>query len=203
MRGLNDLVSQGKVHYLGVSDTPAWRVAQMNTLAKERGWAEFVCYQGKYHLGERDVEREIYPMCNALGLGFVSWCILGQGKFTGRFKRGENEGSGARKGVKMTDKDYAIHDVLTEISKEINRTTSQICYAWMLAQPNNFPLIGTRKLDQLEDNLASLNFTLTPEQIKRINDVATVDLGFPHTFIGTSIETCPWIKSAGIIDTRK
>jgi len=203
MRGLNDLVSSGKVHYLGISDTPGWRVAQMNTLARERGWSEFVCYQGRYHLGERDIERDIMPMCKELGLGFVSWGILGQGKYTGRFKRGEkDEGQNGRKGIKMTEKDYDIAEVVVAIAEEVGRTPSQVCIAWMLSQPNNFPLLGVRSLSQFEDNLSSMSLKLTEDQIERINKVATIDLGFPHIFIGTSIETSPWLKSGGIIETK-
>jgi len=202
MRSLNDLVSAGKVHYLGISDTPAWRVAQMNTLARLRGWAEFVCYQGLYHLGTRDVEREILPMCQELGLGFVSWGILGQGKFTGRFKRGEDD-KGGRMNVKMSPKDFDISDIIFEVAKEVGRSASQVCIAWMLSQPNNFPLIGCRKFTQLEDNLAALTLTLTEDQMKRINAVATPDLGWPHSFIGTSMETCPWIKSGGFLERER
>lgn len=194
MRSLNDLVTAGKVHYLGVSDTPSWRVAQMNTLARLRGWAEFVCYQGQYHLGCRDMEREIIPMCNELGLGIVSWGVLGQGKYTGRFKRGEEDKGGRKMLNKMSDKDYDIADVVSDVAKEVGRSPSQVCLAWMLNQPNNFPLLGCRKLSQLEDNLASLTFTLTEQQMTRINAVATVELGWPHTFVGVSVETCPWIK---------
>jgi len=204
MRGLNDLVSAGKVHYLGVSDTPAWRVAQMNTLARERGWAEFVCYQGKYHLGERDVERDIIPMCKELGLGFVSWGIVGQGKFTGKYRKGQetkNKDEG-RKWINMSEKDYAIAEVVYQISDEVKRSPSQVCIAWMFAQPNNFPLIGVRTMEQFEDNLNGMSLKLTDEQISRINAVATIDLGFPYTFVGSSIETCMVNNGIGIIDTK-
>jgi len=203
MRGLNDLVSSGKVHYLAVSDTPSWLVAQMNTLAKERGWAQFICYQGKYHLGERDVEREILPMCREMGLGFVSWGILGQGKYTGRYKKGEGDTGGERKWLKMTDRDYDIAEVVQQIAKEVDRSPSQICIAWMLAQPNNYPLIGVRTMKQFEDTLNAISLKLTEDQIQRINSVATIEMGWPHNFIGTSIETCPWIKSSGMLEGKK
>jgi len=203
MRGLNDLVSSGKVQYLGISDTPGWVVAQLNTLASERGWAQFICYQGKYHLGERDVERDIIPMCKELGLGFVSWGILGQGKYTGRFKKGEGDIGGQRKWLTMTEKDYDIAEIVVQIAKEVDRTPSQVCIAWMLAQPNNFPLLGVRTLQQLQDNLLALTLKLTEDQINRINAVATIDLGFPYNFIGTSTETCPWLKPGGRVEGRK
>jgi len=204
MRGLNDLVSCGKVHYLGISDTPAWRVAQMNTIARERGWAEFICFQGKYHLGERDVERDILPMCKELGLGFCSWGIVGQGKYTGRFKKGEEDKGGeGRKGVKMTEKDYEIAEVILQISQETQRTPSQVCIAWMLLQPNNFPILGVRKMEQFEDDLEAMTLKLTEDQLNRINTVSSFDLGWPHTFIGTSTETCPWIKPCGFVENKK
>jgi len=202
MRGLNDLVSAGKVHYLGVSDTPAWIVAQMNTLARERGWAEFVVYQGRYHVGERDIEREIYPMCQGLGLGLVAWAVLGQGKYTGRFKREIGDTGGERKFVKMSDKDYDISDVVNAVAEEVGRSPSQVCIAWVMKHYQMFPCIGCSKLSHLLDNLEALTLELSDEQINRINAVATIDLGFPHNFIGTSISTCPWLKSGGIIEDK-
>jgi len=202
MRGLNDLVSSGKVHYIGISDTPSWRVAQLQTIARERGWAEFICYQGKYHLGERDVEREIIPMCKELGLGFVPWGIVGQGKYTGRFQRGKDDaGADGRKGVAMTERDYTIADVVIKISEETGRTPSQVCVAWMLAQPNNFPILGVRSMKHFEDNLASMTLKLSEDQMKRLNDVSAIELRWPHSFLGTSLATSKWLKMGGIYET--
>jgi len=203
MRALNDLVLKGKVHYLGVSDVPAWRVAQMNTLARERGWAEFVCYQGLYHFGVRDMELDIIPMCNDLGLGIVPWGVVGRGKWTGRFKEGKDTGTGRRANVSMTEKDYVILEVLNQISKEVDRSTSQICYAYMLRHYNWFPLIGATKLLHVEDAIHSLSLTLSEDQIHRIDSVATLNLVWPYDFIGTSLESNLWIKNSGHIEPRK
>jgi len=204
MRGLNDLVSSGKIHYLGISDTPGWRVSQMNTMARERGWAEFVCYQGLYNVGTRDVEREIIPMCNELGMTYLSWGIVGQGKYTGRMKRGKGDTGGSRMGINMTDRDYDIAEMVEKIAKETGRSCPQVCTAWVVAQGNNIPIIGVKSMEQFEDNMKTLTLTLSEDQLKRLNTVSNFEIGFPLNFIGTNLETCflnppggtivPWTK---------
>jgi aryl-alcohol dehydrogenase-like predicted oxidoreductase len=78
MRGLDDLVRSGKVHYLAISDSPGWEVARCNTIAEMRGWSPFIAYQGRHNIGDRSMEREIIPMCNRMGLGVIPWSVLGQ-----------------------------------------------------------------------------------------------------------------------------
>lgn len=200
MRTLDDIVRSGKARFVAVSDTPAWEVSRSNMLAELRGWSEFICYQGRYHLGERDVEREIIPMCRELEMGFIPWAVLGQGKFTGKFQRHRKPVEGGRQGVKMTERDYDIAEVVMGIAEEIGRSPSQVCTNWVLQQPGvTSTLLGVRTIEQLEDNLKSLEFTLTPEQIYRLNAVSAFEPGFPHNFIGTSYRSNPWLKDAGTL----
>jgi len=200
MRGLDDLVRMGKINYIAVSDTPAWEVARANTMADLRGWSQFIAYQGRYHVGERDQEREIIPMAKKLGLGLVPWGVLGQGKYTGKFKRGE-ESTGVRATYsKMSDHDYDVSEQIMKIATEIKRTPSQVVLNWTFNRPEQpIPLIGVTSLRQLEDNIGSLEFKLSKEDTKRIDDVTALDLGFPYNFIGTDYHNCPWLKPGGVI----
>jgi len=128
MQTLNDLVRCGKVLYIGISDCPAWQVAQLNTIAELRGWTRFIAYQGKYNCLERDLEREVIPMSIALGLGVVPWGIFGFGKLTGKYNTQE-EGptqSKRREGIKLTDQEIFFLEVVTEISKQVHKTPAQV-----------------------------------------------------------------------------
>lgn len=84
MRSLDDLVRSGKVHYLGISATPAWEVMRCNTLAENFKWSPFVAYQGRHNIGDRSMEREIIPMCKKFAMGVMPWGVLGGGKYTVR-----------------------------------------------------------------------------------------------------------------------
>jgi len=203
MQTLNDLVRCGKVLYIGISDCPAWQVAQLNTIAELRGWTRFIAYQGKYNCLERDLEREVIPMSIALGLGVVPWGIFGFGKLTGKYNTQE-EGptqSKRREGIKLTDQEIFFLEVVTEISKQVHKTPAQVVLNWVLLQSGILsPVIGCRTVQQLEDNIAALQFELSQEQIDKIKEASKFSIGFPHNFIGTSFYNSPWIKTAGIID---
>jgi len=198
MRSFDDLVRSGKVSYIGVSDFPAWQVAKANTMADLRGWTQFTAYTGRYHLGDRDLERDVLPMCRDFGIAVCPWGSLGQGKYTGKYKRGEAPKEGGRAGVTMTEKDYDIAEAVAKIATETKRTNSQVALRWVLQQKGIVsPVIGGRTVGQLEDTLGALDFTLSKEQMEVLNKVSSADLGFPHNFIGVSFETCPWIRTAG------
>jgi len=199
LRGLDDLVRSGKVTYIGISDSPAWEVSRANAIADLRGWSQFIAYQGRYHVGERDQEREIIPMAKKMGLGLVPWGVLGQGKYTGRFKRGETA-TGGRASVKMTEHDYIVSEEVVKIATEIKRTPSQVVLNWTINREEQpIPIVGVSSLRQLEDNIGSFEFKLSKEDTKRIADVSAVELGFPHNFIGTNYHNNPWLKYGGTI----
>lgn len=198
MRAFDDLVRSGKVHYIAISDTPAWEVSRMNMLAELRGWSQFIAYQGRYHLGDRTMERDIIPMCKKLDIGIVPWGVLGQGKFTGKYKRGETVEQ-TRASLKMSETDYAIADEVVKIAAEVGRTPTQVCVNWALQQGVTAPVLGTRSLSQLQDCLKSLEFSLTEEQMTRLNAVSKFDLGFPGDFIGTTPWNNPWLKRGGVL----
>ncbi|KAK9846068.1 hypothetical protein WJX84_008154 [Apatococcus fuscideae] len=191
MRGLNDLVQQGKVLYLAISDTPAWQVSRCNVIAERYGWAPFICYQGKHNIGDRDMERDIIPMCREMGLGVAPWSVLGAGKFTGRFKRGEAEKEAGRAKVSMSDNDWAVNDVVHDIAEELGASPAQVVLNWSLRTPGiTSPIVGVRKLTHLEDTVKGVELKLSDDQQERLKKAADLELnlGFPHNMIGQQYE---------------
>ncbi len=195
MRGLDDLVRDGKILYAGICNTPAWRIAQMQTLADLRGWSPFVALQIEYSLVERSVEHELLPMAQTMGLGVLPWSPLGGGILTGKYSRsdltGENTAdiSAERKGViassgHLTEGALQIAEVVGEISSETGASRSQIALAWTLQHPAIVsPVMGARTLEQAEDNFGALNVSFTSEQLGRLNDASTPAPLFPARFI--------------------
>ena len=204
MRDLNEIVLSGKVLHIAASDIPAWVVATGNTIAEQHGWSKFVCYQGssffrqifdcfpgKYNLTERDMEMEIIPMCNANQIATVPWGAVAQGKLTG-VKTRENPTNGTRGRVVMTENDFKIQDVVIEIAKEIGKSPSQVALAWII-QKSTSPLLGSRTLEQLEDSLQAVDIVLSPEQLKRLEEISTPKPIFPYTMLGKDT------KSTGVL----
>jgi aryl-alcohol dehydrogenase-like predicted oxidoreductase len=101
----------------------------------------------------------------------------------------------------MSDKDYLIADEVVKVASEVKKTPSQVVLNWTLQKPNAFPLVGVRTVDQLKENLGALDFSLSKDQITRLDEVSKFELGFPHNFIGTSVKSCPWLKDGGVIES--
>lgn len=183
---MNELVQAGKVRYLGISDTPAWRATQMQLLAQVRGWAPFVALQIEYSLIERTVEAELVPMARELGLGVVPWSPLGGGRLSGKYTR-ENAGQvtgGRAAAVRVSEKDYDIVDVLAKTAKELDTSIPRVALAWLSARPGvTAPIVGGRTAGHLEDNLASLEVKLSAEQVKALDAVSAPVLPFPTAFL--------------------
>ena len=185
MRGLDDLVRLGKVHYVGVSDTPAWIVSQANMLADLRGWSPFVALQVQYSLVERTVERELLPMARALDLAITPWGVLGSGVLSGKFKAGDGADVGrAARNNRLTERNLAIAETVKTVASELGVTPSQVALAWVRAQPGvMIPILGARTEAQLRDNLGALAVNLSAEQRARLDEVSRIELGFPHEFL--------------------
>jgi aryl-alcohol dehydrogenase-like predicted oxidoreductase len=195
MRGLDDLVRAGKVVYIGISDTPAWRIAQMQTMAQLRGWAPLVALQIEYSLVERTVEHELIPMAANLGIGVMPWSPLGGGVLTGKYTRNDLDHaesaavSGSRAAViasvgHLTERSLRIASVVAEIAAEIDRTAAQVALAWVLHQPGvASPVIGARTVTQAEQNLDAMSVALTSDQILRLNTASDPGAIFPTSFL--------------------
>jgi aryl-alcohol dehydrogenase-like predicted oxidoreductase len=187
MRAFDDLVRQGKVLYVGVSDAPAWWVAQANTLASLRGWSPFVGLQIEYSLAERTVERELVPMAKALGLGLVAWSPLAGGLLSGKYQGGQIPGDarysneGMRVFLPQRERQDRIVAALRKVSEQMGRPMAQVALAWLRFRDIPvIPIIGARKLSQVQDNLASASLELSPEQVAFLDEASQVELGFPH-----------------------
>lgn len=195
MRALDDLVASGKVLYLGICNTPAWRVAQMQTLADLRGWSPFVALQIEYNLVERTVEHELMPMAQAMGLGVLPWSPLGGGILSGKYGAQDlTEENGAdvartRKGViassgHLNVRSLEIAEVVRGVAAELAVSPSQVALAWTLRHPAVVsPVMGARTLEQAEENLAALALCFSAEQLERLDQASAPPPIFPDRFI--------------------
>jgi aryl-alcohol dehydrogenase-like predicted oxidoreductase len=187
MRGLDDLVRTGKVLYVGISDAPAWWIAQANTLAQLRGWSPFIGLQIEYSLIERTVERELIPMAKALNLGLTAWSPLSRGVLTGKYhghgssERGRMNNDMMKEYMPEQQRTDRIVAAVKTVSDEIGRSMAQVALAWLRYRPLPvIPIIGARKLSQFQDNLASFDLTLSEDQLKTLDEASRIELGFPY-----------------------
>jgi aryl-alcohol dehydrogenase-like predicted oxidoreductase len=204
MRGFDDLVRAGKIVYAGISDTPAWQVARMQTLAELRGWSPLIALQIEYSLAQRTVERELLPMANELGLSVLAWSPLAMGILTGKYSLADLEraraqgtanspGDGGRGAVAyshdmLDERSIGIGEVVKAIAAETGHSPAQVALAWLLQRPGApIPIIGARTPEQLQDNLGALAVTLDAAQVQRLDAISAVALGFPHDFIRSAI----------------
>jgi aryl-alcohol dehydrogenase-like predicted oxidoreductase len=186
MRALDDLVSSGKVRYVGVSDTPAWKVAQAQTLTELRGWTPFVGLQIEYSLLERTVEGELIPMARELGLGVTPWSPLKSGVLSGKFTRQNADQSdrGDWANLFLTDATYDLIDLLIGAAKELDSTPARVALSWVQNRPGvTSTIIGARRLNQLEDNLAALDLQLPETILAKLDEATTPTLPFPCGFL--------------------
>lgn len=199
LRGFDDLVTSGKVLYIGLSDTPAWQASRMQAIAEVRGWTQFCALQIAYSLVERTVEREMIPMAREMGMGVSPWAPLGQGMLTGKYSRadlkpGDMSDISSRKAInavtgKLTPRNLDIADVVVAVAKEIGCTPAQLAVAWTLRNPAVCaPVIGVRTPAQLEDNLGALGVGISEEQLARLDEVSAVRKVFPMDVLKSPAE---------------
>jgi aryl-alcohol dehydrogenase-like predicted oxidoreductase len=181
VRALDDQVRLGKVLYVGISDSPAWLVAQANTLADLRGWSPFVAVQLPYNLADRDAERDVFPMAAALGLAVTPWGILGAGVLTGKpaeERRWPEDG--------VSERTENVVSVLRDVAAEHGCSPAQAAIAWLLdrpAPPAVIPILGARTEAQVVENLAGVELDLDEEALTRLDDAGRPQLGFPRSFL--------------------
>ncbi|POX60457.1 aldo/keto reductase [Streptomyces sp. Ru62] len=190
MSTLDDLVREGKVRYVGLSDTPAWAVARMATLAEWRGWTPVAALQLEYSLLERTSEGELFGAARELGLGVMPWSPLANGVLTGKYTRDnhtpEGSGRGMFVGRHLNERTFALIDVLGRIAEESGTTVAAVALAWVRQQPlTTATVIGARTVAQLDANLASLDVTLSAEHLDELDRLTAPALGFPLPFLKT------------------
>ena len=185
MRGLDDLVRQGKVLYVGISDTPAWVVSQANMLADQRGWTPFSALQLRYSLIDRAAERDLLPMARSLDLAVTPWSVLGAGVLTGKYNRDNPPEDGrAAGGAATVERNLEIAETVIDIADEVGASPSQVALRWAMQRPGLIlPLVGARTEEQIHDNLGALDIELSDDHMETLNEVSNIDLGFPHDFL--------------------
>jgi aryl-alcohol dehydrogenase-like predicted oxidoreductase len=182
LRGMDDLVKQGKVNYVAISDTPAWVVAQGNTLAELMGWSRLVALQVEYSLIARTPERELMPMAKHFGMTVTPWAPLGGGVLTGKYLRGE-QGRIKADSKRLDERSVAITKQVMAIADELRVSASNVALRWTMEQGfSSIPIVGATKVSQLHDNLKTTDTKLTAEHIEHLNKVSAIELGFPGDF---------------------
>ncbi|KAK4087474.1 hypothetical protein Purlil1_8064 [Purpureocillium lilacinum] len=190
MDALHILVQQGKVLYLGASDTPAWVVSAANEYALAHGKTPFSIYQGRWNVMKRDFEREIIPLARHYGMALAPWDVLGGGKFQTKkaIEERKKKGEGLRSIFTgdQSEEERRVSEALEQVAQEHGvESITAIALAYVRAKAHNvFPLVGGRKTEHLDDNIRALSIKLTPEQVDFLEGVTNFDIGFPNDFIG-------------------
>ncbi|MCG5473010.1 aldo/keto reductase [Micromonospora sp. LAH09] len=182
LRALDDLVTAGKIRYVGLSDLPAWKAAEAQVVAHFRGWTPAIGMQLEYSLLERTVEGELIPMAAEHGLGVLPWSPLKSGWLSGKFVRGNSTVDTTRAALvgSPAERDWQVIDVLHEVARDAEVTPAAAALAWVGARPGvSSVLIGARRLDQLKTNLTAVDVRLSPQQTARLDEVSTPALNFP------------------------
>jgi aryl-alcohol dehydrogenase-like predicted oxidoreductase len=196
MRSLDDMIRSGKILYVGISDAPAWIVARANTMAELQGWSPFISLQIMYNLIERTPERELLPMARDLDIGVTAWSPLAGGVLSGKYNKEKvNEQKRFDKNNPMTSlfvnsRSLSIANVVQSIAEELKRTPSEVALSWLKHQGERgviIPIIGARTQEQLKNNLASLDLNLSGDQLKRLDDISKIEMGFPHDFLSADM----------------
>ncbi|KAF2095962.1 norsolorinic acid reductase [Rhizodiscina lignyota] len=184
MLSLNDLVRQGKVLYLGISDAPAWFVAKCNEFARCNGLRQFVVYQGQWSAANRSFERDILQLCEHDGMSIAPWGVLGGGQFKTEAQVKATEAEG-RKTQWPSANAKVMSEVLEKVAKRKNTQLTAVALAYVMHKaPYVFPICGGRKVEHLKGNIDALALELSAEDIKEIEGAAPFDLGFPTALIG-------------------
>jgi aryl-alcohol dehydrogenase-like predicted oxidoreductase len=194
LRTLDDLVSAGKVRYLGASNYTPSDLMKNLMIARYTQKEPFVSLQLEYSLLVRSAEWELIPLCNREGVGLLAWSPLAGGWLSGKYRRGKDIPRNSRAGrqdrwddqaeQRGSNQAYDIIEVLHEIAEEVGHSVSQVSINWVRQNPTGIiPLIGARTVNQLKENLASMSWSLSDDQMKRLNDVSFIGKPSPYSFI--------------------
>lgn len=188
MEALNDVVRAGKARYIGASSMFAWQFMKALHVSERNGWARFVSMQNHYNLVYREEEREMIPLCVDQGIGLIPWSPMARGFFAGNRKRG---GGGETTRAKndafanqlyFREEDFAIAERTADVAKSHNATASQIALAWVMSKPYiAAPIIGSSKIEHLDQAIAALDIKLSEEEIKQLEQSYQ-----PHPILGHS-----------------
>lgn len=185
MQSLNIAVNQGKVLYLGISDTPAWIVSKANEYARQNGLRQFSVYQGRWSAEHRDFEREIIPMAASEGMGLAPWGTLGGGGFKTEAQRQSAKEGEKRNVGGASEAAIKISKVLEKIATKNDVQLTSVALAYVMQKaPYVFPIVGGRNIEHLKGNIQGLSLQLSKEDIEEIEAANAFDIGFPQNFLG-------------------
>lgn len=199
LRAFDDLIRTGKVHYAGISDTPAWQASRMQAIAELRGLSPLIALQLPYSLAERTVERDLIPMAREMGMGVMPWSPLAGGVLSGKYqskdlsqpdmpqamafdsRRDINIATG-----RLSERALVIAAAAKDVAEELGCTAAQVALAWTLLNPGvTSTILGARTAAQLQDNLGALHVNIDAAQLARLDAASKVALGFPHEFLAS------------------
>jgi aryl-alcohol dehydrogenase-like predicted oxidoreductase len=194
LRAFDDLVSSGKVRYLGVSNFKAWHLMKALALSDAHGWSRFAAAQYQYSLVERNIEHEISEVCVNEGVGLTPWGPLGGGFLSGKYRPGDRPSEGRLAMMpdeteeswlrRSSERNWGILQVVDEVARAHKATHSQVALAWLLQQPAVCSvIIGARTLAQLDDNLAAGKLSLSEEELARLSHASEPDDPYPYRFL--------------------
>lgn len=183
MRGLDDLVAMGKVHYVGVSDTPAWIVARANTIAELKGWTPFTGLQVEYSLLQRTPERDLIPMAKEMGLALTPWAPLAGGALTGKYLKGET-GRVAENSMRRNEHSTTVASLVVDFAARLAVPAAAFAIRWTMQKDyTSVPIVGATKESQIKDSLCAAGFEIPADMLNELDAATTIDLGFPHGFL--------------------
>ena len=194
LRALDDLVRVGKVRYIGASNYTPSQLTRATMLSLMNGWARFDCLQPEYSLLVRSTEWELLPLCRSEGIGVICWSPLAGGWLSGKYRRGQTPPPESRVGradrwddlpeQRESDRTWQIVDALIEVGQTRGATPAQVALNWLLQQPGvTAPILGARTLEQLEDNLGSVGWALSADEMAELNAASEIPLPSPYSFI--------------------
>jgi aryl-alcohol dehydrogenase-like predicted oxidoreductase len=197
LAALHDLVRAGKIRWIGVSNYAGWQIQKVRDLCDRMGGSRVQCVQPQYSLLCRSTEWEVLPVCREEGLGVVVWSPLRGGWLSGKYRRDMRQapedtrvkktpgkGGAAPWAEQNTEKTWQVLDAVLAIAKETGHSPAQVALRWLLQRPGiTGPIVGARTVEQLEDNLGSMGWKLTTDQMDRLTDVSEAPLPYPYDYL--------------------
>jgi aryl-alcohol dehydrogenase-like predicted oxidoreductase len=194
---LDSLVRAGKVRYIGASNFSGWQLQKAVDISNHMGLEPFTCLQPLYNMLDREIEWELIPVCENEGLGVIPWSPLRGGWLSGKIRRGMTapaEGTRVKQAEEMgwseawsvydNERTWTVIDALLAVAEEAGRSPAQVALNWLLQRPGvTAPIIGARNMQQLEDNLCAAEWTLTADQMDRLNKVSEKEPPYPYAYI--------------------
>jgi aryl-alcohol dehydrogenase-like predicted oxidoreductase len=182
LRGIDDLIRQGKVNYAAISDTPAWIVSKGNTLAELMGWSQFIALQVEYSLLQRTPERDLIPMARHFGMTVTPWAPLAGGALTGKYLRG-GQGRVKTESNRRDENSTRITREVIAVAEKLGVEPSHVALQWTRQQGVEcIPIVGATRLEQLEENLKCIDLSIPQKDLAKLDEASAIDLGFPGKF---------------------